>query len=377
MSMEDTYKIQRVFHKETHEEIALERVSIRNLVHPSSNTKKPLWRVFVGEECVRRNNPYLVHYECPSCRRVNIVALNNMVRKMNHNIYMCNGCKNQEPEKVARQREYMRQHGEDIRQGLRVKPIVANAAPPKTLLPKLKADEATFQHMDGEFQHAYFRKHLTREEFERIASRIVSFQHGKFTQLDHFVYYPCVRVANQTMFHPYMYDTQRDMLEKLQYIAYRCDGCHCTFVNRDLHVQKNRWKLLCQTCTFTNDTFKLRQIKNCRGANLLYQSKLEKKFVEALNEAGVEVVNGPRVVYEWNGSPHTYRVDFMIPQLDMVLELKGEHHWHKQQVANGKWAAKEEAAIKYCADHGYTYHLVFSKNYMQCIRNILKRANKI
>ena len=54
-----------------------------------------------------------------------------------------------------------------------------------------------------------------------------------------------------------------------------------------------------------------------------------------------------------------YKVDFEIPSKRILVEIKGEHIWHKNQVDSGKWKAKEESAKKWCELNDYKYYLIF------------------
>ena len=46
-----------------------------------------------------------------------------------------------------------------------------------------------------------------------------------------------------------------------------------------------------------------------------------------------------------------------------MIEIKDMNIWHKNQLKSGKWQAKENAAIEYCEQIGYTYKLLFPNDF--------------
>jgi hypothetical protein len=270
----------------------------------------------------------------------------------------------------------MKRNAKDIRQGITVKANKERMVIPLHL--RLIEDEQDFEKEDDDFKNNYFRKHLTRDEFERIRHKIYSFQHEKFADLSHFEYYPCVKIGNQSRFCPYMYDKTRDVLEKIQYIYYDCDCCGGRFYNRDLYIQKNKYKILCSDCNFTNNTFKLRNTTNCRDEKIQYQSQFEKKFICFCNEHNIIVQNGPVIHYDFNGLKR-YKVDFQLPELKILVEIKDNHIWHKQNLETGKWQAKQSAVEMFVENNSSynTFMLIYPKTYADKKEIILKKANKI
>ena len=59
-----------------------------------------------------------------------------------------------------------------------------------------------------------------------------------------------------------------------------------------------------------------------------------------------------------------------MPYLKLLVEIKDEHIWHKQQVENGKWQAKEMSALKYCGQNGLKFILLFPKNFDNFFKTI-------
>lgn len=351
--------ITRVFEKHTGKEYNTMSLSVKKTVHQYSNTKTPIYRLYFEDQIIINKNSFAVEYKCVYCQSSSIVSLNNIKRKINKGMKRCIHCIETD-EKIQRQKHF----GEDLRQGK----IKTKAQTPKqnlTISEKLKESEIEFENEDDDFKDLYFRKHLTISDFERIRTHIISIQNGVITE-DYFkklVYYPVTRIYNQTKYSPYMYDETKDILIKINYITYKCDSCQSSFTNRDLFVQKNKLKILCQDCHFCNRSFSIRHIKNAFGESLHYQSKYELKFVKYCNDNRIRVVNGPKIQYIWNNVSRNYIVDFFIPELNLLVELKDMHHWHMENIKNGKWKLKEQAAKEYCEKNNMTFRLIYSKNY--------------
>ena len=81
-----------------------------------------------------------------------------------------------------------------------------------------------------------------------------------------------------------------------------------------------------------------------------------------IEENGIKIINGPTIPYFWNLKWHKYLIDFMIPDFGDLIEIKGEHIWHKESLKNGKWASKENSAKNYANVNNLKYNLLFSKD---------------
>lgn len=368
--------IKCIYDKKTLVPLDLDMITLEK-VCPSSNTKIPVYRLFLQGQLIKKHNDLMVCYECMTCRRENLVCLNNIIRKLNRGITMCNTCKNQDASKIQQQASIMKKHASKIRKGECLSACRSSKPSVNCIKSKLEADICLFMSMDEEFKDQYFRRHLDSEEFNRIKEKIISFQNEKFVWSDNFEYFPSVSVANQSRFCPYFYDKQRDVIEKPIYIKFRCDGCHTHFVNKDLHTQKNKYKIFCQDCGFCNNTLKIRHTKNAKGNIICYQSKYELKFIQFCNDHGINIGNGPRLQYCMNGKELIYKVDFYIDSLKLLIELKDNHHWHKKQVESGKWKAKEDVAKQYAFEKNLRYVVIFPYNYVKFCKDVLSMLEKV
>jgi predicted RNA-binding Zn-ribbon protein involved in translation (DUF1610 family) len=214
---------------------------------------------------------------------------------------------------------------------------------------------------DGEFKDVYNGAHLTVDEFNRIRTNIISVGNGKLTDISSWEYFPYYRVFNQTRFTPMLINRVSEVVEKPLYISFNCDNCGNVHTHRDLETTKNKIKILCRDCTLTNRTFRLRKMDLNNGSSIMWQSVPERRFIEWCQDNSITVKNGPRLRYSFLGKEHDYRVDFELPDLNILIEIKDNHCWHQRQVISGKHAAKETAATNWCNENNYEYKIIFPK----------------
>lgn len=329
--------------------------SIQLHTHTYSNTKVPVPRFLLDNTVIPRNNDIVVGYVCLNCGVQNEVTLNLYLRKVVKQTRCCDACRGSA-------------HSSS---GPKI-PAVESKWKDKPLSQRLEESEKDFLAEDAEFQASYFLTHLTKDEFQRIRTKLKSVGQGKLSDLRMWEYFPYYRVWNQTKYTPMLIHTQNNQIEKPAYVQWVCDECDQEFINRDLEVQKNRLRILCADCGFCNRTFKVRSMITLWG-KIRYQSVQEKRWIEWCVDANIPVENGPRISYSFSGKDHIYKVDFQIPSLKRLVEIKDNHVWHKQQVASGKWSKKEEAAQKWCAEHGWQYDMVFPKTLSKWKEEILVR----
>ena len=379
---------------ETWENNRLGLFSINKIIHKYSNTQAPLYRFFFNknsidnftefeENIITRNNHYNITYKCIKCDSIHKVALNNILRKINNNIANCKICKEYEELKRNNQSIKLKTHyyniknniNQNINQNIRQHDKIEIK-----LLDKLKDDKEKFDNYDTEFKENYFRRNMDNEEFEYIRKKIITIQNNKFLMTDDFIYYPCVSISNQTRFCPYLYSKSNNNIEKLVNLEFKCENCSSVFISKDLHSHKNKIKALCKDCNLTNNIFKIRSFKNLANETICYQSKFELKFIRYCNENKILLINGPKILYnrENSNKSHSYRVDFAIPKLKLLIEIKDNHIWHRDQVACGKWAEKVKGVDSFLQNKDIyndiiyeKYIIIFPKNYVYECKNIL------
>ena len=355
--------IQTVKNKKTNVDLSSLPRILRMQTHAFSNTKVPVFRFLLDNQVITRNNDLVIGYDCLHCGVRNEITLNLFLRKLSKNIRCCNACKNLDPTKRADHVAYMLGEREVVTETKWMdKPLSLRLAESKTM----------FLNEDSEFQTSYFLNHLTVDEFERIRGKLLSVGQGKLTNLSEWEYVPYFRVWNQSKYTPMLVLLQENRIEKPAYVQWLCEECDTAFVNRDLEIQKNRLRILCADCGFCNRTFKVRSITTPFG-KIRYQSVQERRCIEWFVEKGIPITNGPRVSYNFDSRVHVYKVDFQLPSLKTLVEIKDNHIWHTRQIASGKWGKKEEAARAWAAEQGWTYEMVFPKTWSKWKEDILVR----
>lgn len=317
----------------------------------TSKTNVPVPRFLLDNTVIPRHNDIVVGYVCLNCGVQNEVTLNLYLRKVVKQTRCCNACRGSLP-KI---------------------PVVEWKDKP--LGQRLEESEQDFLAEDADFKTLYFLTHLTKDEFQRIRTKLKSVGQGKLTDLSMWEYIPYYRIWNQTKYTPMLVHRQNNQIEKPAYVQWVCDECEQEFINRDLEVQKNRLRILCADCGFCNRTFKVRSMITLWG-KIQYQSVQEKRWIEWCVDANIPIENGPRISYSFAGKDHIYKVDFQIPSLKRLVEIQDNHMWHKQHVASDvrtHKSKKEEAVQKWCAEHGWQYDMVFPKTLSKWKEEILVR----
>ena len=361
-----------VRNKIDNEIILKDRCAIEKIVSTYSNTKEPIYKLIIDTIPISRNNTYTVRHICQTCNVEQEITLNLYMRKVNRNITRCDACKNKDETKCQNQSNFMKQNASTMMSGSYVKTDVKVKVKSITLDKHLEKSLADWEQEDEDFKEKYFLYHLTNDDFERIQSKIVGINNDKFTTISDWNYFPNYRVYNQSRYTPMLIHKTDNCSEKPLYIKFRCENCDCLFTHRDLEVIKNHYKILCQECSFTNKVFCLRKFTLKNGNSISWQSVPERRFIEWCEEHNIIIKNGPKIEYTFNDKKHTYKVDFELPDEKMLIEIKDNHCWHKEQVSSGKFQAKESAANELCKLTAFTYHVLFPKTLQKCKDSILK-----
>lgn len=340
-----------------------DNIKIEKISSLYSNTKIPIYKMIINEKVISRNNSYVVTYKCQYCGINNSITLNLFTQKLNKNITKCNNCKNQDDSKRECHSKWMKENASNLRKKIFVK----EKKNVKSIEDLIIESKEYWDNMDDDFKEAYTKKHLTENEYDRIKDKIVSINNDKITDIMNYKYIFNYKINNQTLFNPMIINFDKKLIEKIVYIKFKCENCNSLFVNRDLYIQKNKYKILCKDCSFCNNTFKIRNLTNIKKEKVIYQSQFEKKFIIYCNENNILIQNGDKIKYNWNNKNLNYKIDFKIPEKKYLIELKDDHIWYKkekQEKINGKNEAKINAVKKFASNIGYEYFIIFPKNYM-------------
>lgn len=360
--MQEEYikSIVSICEKSSQKVIPLEKTTIEKITAKYSNTKAPIFKLVIDSKPISRNNDLLVKYKCLTCKVTQEITLNLFMRKINRDIRCCDSCKNKSESKRTLQSQFMKEHMSSIISGDYEKKEVKKVKD-NTIEEHLVLSETDWKSEDDDFQNTYFLTHLSVDEFDRIRPKIIDIGNGKLTNLSEWSYQPCYKIFNQTKYTPMLINKESNQVEKPYYISFLCDNCESKFTHRDLEIVKNKLKLLCKDCSLVNKTFRLRQLKLKNGETILWQSVYERRFIEWCEEKNIPIKNGPKIPFVFQDTQRTYRVDFELSQHKKIVELKDNHCWHKDQVASGRFAAKDKCANEWAQANGYTFHVVFPK----------------
>lgn len=369
--MESEYfnNIIQIRDKKTNIIVLNDRCAIQKITSLYSNTKEPIFKLVIDNKSISRNNSYTIKYKCQTCRSEKEITLNLFMRKVNKETSRCEDCKNKDEEKCKKQSEFMKQNFSSILSGNYNK--VITKVKENTLEQHIEKSLKDWENQEYEFKEKYFLYHLTVEDFERIKSKIVSINNNKYNDINEWNYISTYRIYNQTKFTPMLIHKKNNCSEKPLYLKFKCDNCDDEFIHRDLEVVKNHLKLLCQCCSLTNKKFYLRKKTLKNGDKIMWQSVPERRFIEWCEDNNISIKNGPKVSYNFKDKQHIYRVDFELPNNRLLIEIKDNHCWHKEQVESGKFQAKELAAKEWCKNNNYTYHVIFPKTLQKLKDSIL------
>lgn len=251
--------------------------------------KDGIYHLEINNIKIRKTSEYLVNYICSGCEVETSVGTTQFLRKIRNGVLpKCLGC-------------------------------LSIIQPMQTPLQKKEIHQQSIQEFEenynGFLRNAYFLSHLTEEDFERIRNNIISFGNGKYTDLDNYEFWSIYKVNNQMRFSSVIYDKKNNCIFKADQPIIKCDNCSNSWRCKSLEKFKNDYKLICPECKLCNRTFKIYTITNINNENIMYQSKLELKFIRWCNNNNILVKNG------------LGKVDFQIN--DYLIEIKGLI-WHKE-----------------------------------------------
>ena len=345
----------RVWDKKTGDDLNLSAIRIEK--RKDHETKPEIFRFIHGDCVYNRKNSVMIHYKCITCARENTCALNNVVQRVNKGHLWCNMCKDFLDE------------------------------PDQTIKSKVLEDAQEFESMPGDFKDKYFKKNLVEEEFERFRPWILSMQKGRISSFGGYKYIQaaCMNEGRHN-FAPYLYDTSRDVVEKICDIKLRCEQCGDVFVSKDFKRHKGRSRMLCLLCT-ANLPFciKDKPHENLEGVNVSYKTRYEAKFLRFCNKHNMVVVNGPEVVYNYvtpeKEYEFTYRIPFFIKKLGLLVDVKDNHAWRREEDDNPEKTVCRKAVIQNLIvenpDMFKEYVVLYPGNYVDRTRKMVVSNNEV
>jgi len=359
MQQEVIDSIVEIKFKSTNENIPIKSKEILFETSKYASTKTPIWQIYINNVRMVKESDMIINYNCSECEKTYSVDAVQFLRKLRAGTHKCRHCAlefhNLQPE-----------HNKSKNRKKLVKPSLAE-------FHELSINE--FESYPDDYKSNYLLSHLSEEDFDRLRPNIISICNGKYTDIKDFEYWSIYKVHNQMAFSSVLYDKNTKSIIKIHQPIMKCDICDNIWRAKSLDGFKNAYKVLCKDCKFCNSIFKLRPTININNDKIMYQSKLEKKFIDWCSNNNLLVINGPKIKYNFGGRNRIYKVDFQINEL--LIEIKDFHIWHKNQVESGKWKAKEDAANYYITENNYKkFLLITPKNWNELTNEILQ-LNKI
>jgi hypothetical protein len=99
-------------------------------------------------------------------------------------------------------------------------------------------------------------------------------------------------------------------------------------------------------------------LKQFKNTNIWYQGSYELDFLEKYYDKYLDIQRAPTIKYKFNGKNKIYYPDFLIPSLNLIIEIKSS--WTLNVDIEIK--QKKKATIA----NGFKYILIIDKNYFTC-----------
>lgn len=338
-----------------------DNIKIEFSTNKYSSVKKDMWHIVLDNKLLSKHNNYLFKYKCVNCNAIHIVSSTQFLRKINKGSIYCGLCRN----------DIIKTKRKCIKDNVNKEDNVEEKSN-KTPIELKKESIDAFDDYDDDYKSNYYSFHLTNEDYNRISTRLISLQNDKFNNIKDYEFWSVFKTSNQMKFTSVMYDKVNNIIFKAHQPIMKCDNCSAHWRAKSLEKFKNDIKILCKDCSLVNKTFNIRTTKNINNEQILYQSKLELKFINWCNSNNIIVHNGPKVKYFFDNKERIYKVDFLISKT--LIEIKDNHIWHKNDLKSGKWKAKEDAVYELINKKEYdNYYLITPNNW----NLYLDKINKI
>lgn len=105
------------------------------------------------------------------------------------------------------------------------------------------------------------------------------------------------------------------------------------------------------------------KLKQFRNTDINYQGSYELDFLNNFYDKFNDIKRGPTIKYILNNEKKVYHSDFLIPSLNLVIEIKNIN-LYKNDIQ------KITAKKKYTIENGYDYILILEKNYNEFLEFI-------
>ena len=332
--------------------------------HMYSSSKNETVRLKINDNILPIGD-LIVKYKCPSCASENDILLKKFLTKITTK---CIHCKEDEDKRKTQSiyvkssfAEFGKLHRKVIEKKKKLFSMSSNEL--------IELSNKSFDKETSEFKNIYFNSIPTIDEFSKIKNKI-KIENINMNSIE---YYPHILTNHSHKYSPKILD-ENGKLHLLSSVTYICDSCGVEFNGRYFKYRSSQHKVLCRSCIFCNKSFKIRYTKNIKGDKIRYQSNPELDLINYCNINSVLIENGPLIKYEFENKIRTYFVDFRIRNI--LIEVKDDHIWHKNDILSGKWKAKEDAAKEYCKINKLEYKLIMKKDVVN-LKDYIVRFNWI
>lgn len=233
-----------------------------------------------------------------------------------------------------------------------------------------KQQKLSFNEMSDEYKLNYKNNHFSEEEFFKYIPVIKKINDIDISANDKINFYYAKPTNNQFKFSS-LISINGNKEIPLKSFSLQCSICKKLFNIHPLDIRKKDiLNLICNSCNFSNFEYK---IKLFDSTGLTYQSKPEKKFIECCLKNNIKIVNGLEIPYIWNNHCKTYISDFYLPDYKMIIEIKDDNHFYRNDLKNGKIEAKKIAAEEFGKKENIEYRMIFSYEIDDFIKSLIDK----
>jgi hypothetical protein len=365
MQQQTINSIEQIINKITNTKIIIDNIECKLFTNKHSAKKASIWCLFLNNKQITKKDNLIFNYKCNYCQANHSVGTTQFLRKINRNIARCYLCRNYDEEKKLNQSKLMKINNPNSNTFIKIDEKESN------YIDIRNSSIQEFNNYDDDFKDNYFSSHLTENEYQRILINLKSLGNDKYNDMSNYEYWPIYKSNNQMLFTSIFYDKQNNSIFKDHQPIIKCDNCENYWRAKDLKKFKNNIKIFCKDCSLVNKVFKIRKTHNINNEIILYQSKLEFKFITWCNNNGINVINGPKINYKFNNIDKIYRVDFQIN--NDIIEIKDNHIWHQNDVKSGKWLAKKTAVDNLIKNNIYNnFYFITPSNWSNILNILIK-----
>jgi predicted ABC-type ATPase len=290
--------------------------------------------VYINNIKLKKTSEFLITFKCVSCNSLNTVSTTQFLKKIRECKTSCFQCNLLKHNNIILSPEENRKNSIEL-----------------------------FDTYSEEYKNSYFLNHLDDEDYNRIKTKIVNLCNGKYSKLDNIEYWSIYQVNNQMIFSSVMYDKINKTIFKVNQPVLKCDSCEKNWCGKSLECFKNSHKILCDDCKSSNRILKIKPIKNIINETVIYQSKLELKFIDWCKTNGFIIINGPHIEYTIDNKTKKHKITFQINNI--LIDV------NKRQ-------AKLDVIESSIKNKNYRkYFMITPNNWCQMTKELKQMLNKI